>query len=201
MIWDGLIVILILTLAVAGWNVGIVNSWRGPIAIVIATVVTQMFYVDFSTWIVQQLRVSPEQAIGIGYVLLWSLVAIVAELLMNVILPFGTKNRPMFFNRLAGAAFGIARGILIVLLPMIALLGPIKVPTAPADKSALVNVMETGINKSPTVAFFNGVAKSLYPNFGPAVVSTKAPSFKPNFAGTTALDDLNKEGQPSTPPK
>jgi uncharacterized membrane protein required for colicin V production len=194
MLWDGLIVVLIVTLALAGWNVGIINSWRGPVAMLIATIATQQFYVDFCTWIVQQLRVPPEQAIGIGYVLLWLAIEIVIELLMSVLLPFGSKNKPVFFERAAGATLGVIRALVIILLPMIALHGPIKVPSPPPDKSALVNPMQSGIDKSGLLAFFYNMGKGLYPAARPIVVSEKEPSFKPNFSGSTTLDGMN-EGQ------
>jgi uncharacterized membrane protein required for colicin V production len=193
MVWDGLILALILTLAVAGWNVGIVNSWRGPLALLIATLATQQFYVDFSTWIIQQLRVTPEQAIAIGYVLLWGAFEILIELLLNVALPFNKKTRPMFFERFSGAGLGIFKALVVILLPLIALTsGPIKVPRAPADKSALINPMDSGIDKSALVAMFTQVARQIGPGFSGIVVSSKEPSFKPNFAGTSAIEEENK---------
>jgi hypothetical protein len=195
MLWDGLIVALIITLAIAGWNVGIVNSWRGPIALLIATIATQMFYVDFCTWIVQQLRVPPAQAIGIGYLLLWGAIDITLELLMAMLLPFGSKNKPTFFFRAAGAGFGLFRAFVVILLPMIALQGPIKIPTAPPDKAALVNPMDSGIDKSGLIPVFTNIAKGLYPATKGLVVSEKEPSFKPNFAGTNAVDEMNKENK------
>lgn len=195
MIWDGLIVVLIVTLAVTGWNVGIVNSWRGPVALLIATIATQMFYVDFCTWIVQQLRVPPAQAIGIGYLLLWGGIDIVLELLMAVLIPFGTKNKPTFFFRAAGAGFGLFRALVVILLPLIALQGPIKIPAPPADKAALINPMESGIDKSGLIPVFTNIAKGLYPAASGLVVSTKEPSFKPNFSGTNALDEMNKDAK------
>lgn len=195
MLWDGLIVVLIVILALAGWNVGIINSWRGPVAILIATIATQQFYVDFSTWIVQQLRVPPEQGIAMGYVLLWLAIEITVELLMSVLLPWGSKKKPLFFERALGAGFGIFRALVIILLPMIALQGPIKVPAPPPDKAPLVNPMQSGIDKSGLVGVFNNIAKGLYPAARPLVVSDKAPSFKPNFSGTSAIDQMNQESK------
>lgn len=195
MLWDGLIIVLIVGLAIAGWNVGIINSWRGPLALLIATIATQMFYVDFCTWIVQQLRVAPTQAVGIGYLLLWGGIDITLELLMAVLLPFGSKNKPTFFYRAAGAVFGVVRALVVILLPLIALQGPIKVPTAPPDKAALINPLESGIEKSGLLPVFTNIAKGLYPGTKGLVVSTKEPSFKPNFAGTNAIDEMNKESK------
>jgi hypothetical protein len=192
MLWDGLIVVLIITLAVAGWNVGIINSWRGPVALLVATIATQQFYVDFCTWMVQQLRLPPTQAVPIGYLLLWLAIDIICELLMSVLIPFGTKKRPTFFERGAGAAFGVVRALIVILLPMIALQAPMKIPSPPPDKAPLVNPMESGIDKSALVGVFMNFARGIYPAAKPLVVSTKEPSFKPNFSGTTAVDEMNK---------
>lgn len=180
MLWDGLILLAIVTLAIAGWNVGIINSWRGIFGIIIATVVTQQFYVDFATFIVQQLRMSPDYCIAIAYVLLWCGVDMLTETLMMVIIQVYKKNKPLFFERVAGAGFGLVKGILIVLLPAIALQAPITVPTAPAEHGEpLINPMESGADKSVLFPFLGGVGKGLYQNFGGLVASTKKPSFKP----------------------
>jgi len=193
MVWDGLTVLIILSLAIAGWNVGIVNSWRGPFAVIIATLATQQFYVDFATWILQQLRVTPEQAIAIGYLLLWIGLEIIFELLLNVILPFNKKNRPLVYERLLGAGLGILKGLVIILFPLIALMGPIKIPSAPADKSALINPMDSGIDKALLLPMYTNMARGLVPIFGGMVVSGKEPSFKPNFATpTSGEEDKNK---------
>ena len=189
MLWDGLILLLFLTLAVAGWNVGIVNSWRGFPAIAIATVVTQIFYVDFATYVVQQLRVSQDQAIAIAYILMWCAVEIVCELLLSVVLPFNKKTKPLFFERLFGALFGLVKAFVVVILPCVALAGPLdNIPKAPPDKSALINPVESGIDKAAIVAFFVNMGKGMKPLLGPVVISDKKPSFTPNFAGNSVLD-------------
>src|SRR5579883_3015160 len=135
MLWDGLIAALIFGLAITGWRVGLINSWRTPFAILLATIVTQQFYVDFATFIVQQLRVTPTEAIASGYIMLWCAAEIVAELLMTLTLTFGKKTKPPFFDRLFGAGLGMCKGVLVVILPAIALTGPINVPEAPPDKA------------------------------------------------------------------
>ncbi len=189
MVWDGLILLLFLSLAVAGWNVGIVNSWRGPLAVVIATVATQQFYVDFATWILQQLRISPEQAIGIGYVLLWGAIEISCELILSVVLPFNRKERPMLAERVGGVLLGLLKAFVVVILPLMVLAGPIKIPKAPPDKSALINPMDSGIDKSALLEMLSHVGRGFEQAFGGVVVSDKEPSFKPNFAGTTPMDE------------
>ncbi len=198
MIWDGLIALLFITLAVAGWTVGIVNSWRGPIAIVVATLVTQQFYVDFATWIVQQLRLPPNDAVAIGYVLLWGLVEIVTEIVLTMALQFGSKHRPLAFERVAGSAFGLIKGLIVVILPLMTQLVEIKVPTAPPDPSKLIVLMDLGIEKSVVLKSFSGAAKGLLPLLGPLVVSTKEPTFKPTWGGSAQSE---AGGEPAPPAK
>jgi uncharacterized membrane protein required for colicin V production len=193
MVWDVLIVLLLITLAVAGWSVGIVNSWRGPFALIVATVVTQRYYVDFATWIVQQLRTSPEQSIAIAYILLWGAVEIIAELLLSVLLPFNKKTRPLVPERLMGSGLGVFKGFVVILAPLIALQGPIKVPQAPEDKSNLINPVVSRIEGARLVGLLTEVAKGLKPTFGGIVINTKDPSFQPNYAGTNALDEEQKK--------
>jgi len=189
MVWDGLIILLFVTLAVAGWNIGIVNSWRGPFALLAATAVTKIFYIDFATWVVQQLRLPPLEAIAVAYVLLWGLIEILVEVLMSLILQFNRKVRPMLFERVAGALFGILKAFLVVLLPAMAMEVPNKVPEAPPEKAKLINLIQSGADKSSIIALMGGVAKGMLPSIGGFVVSTKAPSFKPDFRGTYAGDE------------
>jgi uncharacterized membrane protein required for colicin V production len=183
MLWDGLILLVILTLGIAGWTVGIINSWRGPFAMVVATLVTQQFYVDFATFLLQQLRMSPQYSIVLAYVLLWGASEMATEVLMMLLLQFNRKVKPLFFERLFGLAFGLIKGCIVVILPAVALQAPIKVPTAPPDKSALINPVDSGADRSMLLPYLDGIGKGLYPTLGNLVASTKEPSFKPDFHG------------------
>ncbi len=187
MVFDGFIFLVAIAMAVAGWNVGIINSWRGPLAVIAATVVTQMFYVDFATWIVQQLRVEPAMAVGLGYVLLWVLIEIVVEILLNVLVPLGTKKRPQLFERIFGAALGLVKTLVICILPLMALNVEITVPKAPPEKSPMIIPMPSGIDQASFFKMLTPVARGLIPGLGSFVVSTKPPSFQPNFKNTTQL--------------
>lgn len=193
MVWDGFIFLIAVTMAVAGWNVGILNSWRGPIALVAATIATQQFYVDFATWIVQQLRVDPNTAVVMGYVLLWVGLEIVFEILLNVILPFNTKKRPQLFERIAGAVLGLVKTLVFLLLPLMALQVDITVPKPPPEKSPVIIPMPSGIDVATTFKVLMPVAKGLIPGLGGLVVSTKQPSFKPNFTRQTPVGPINPD--------
>jgi uncharacterized membrane protein required for colicin V production len=181
MLWDALIALTIITLGIAGWNVGLINSWRGPFGIVAATIAARMFYVDFATFIVQQLKLPPQMAIALAFVLIWCVIDSIVEVLMLVILQFNRKTKPMFFERLFGAAFGLFRGFLIVLLPAVALQGPIKVPASAPDKSQLINPMDAGLETSVLLPVLNKTGAAFYPLLGPLVSNSNPPSFKPGY--------------------
>jgi hypothetical protein len=65
----------------------------------------------------------------------------------------------------------------------------IKVPHAPPEKAPVINLIETGADKSFIITGLSGVARGMIPALGGIVTSTKAPSFKPDFRGTYAGDE------------
>lgn len=181
MVWDGFIFLVLISLCIAGWNVGIINSWRAPIAMIIATIATQQFYVDFATWIVQQLMVKPEWGSFIAYLMMWLGIEITLEVMMNVMLPWGRKERPLAFDRAGGVALAIVRWTIICTLPLMVMQEPSKIPTPPPKDDGLINPIKIGFNDSHLIQMFAGLGKTLRPAFGGIVISDKAPSFKPNF--------------------
>jgi hypothetical protein len=180
MLWDILFLLVALTLAAAGWTTGIVNSWRGPFAMIFATLITQRFYIDFSTWIVQQLRTQPEAAVALGFTTMWIASEIVIEVLMSVI-PLSSKHRPNIVSRILGAVLGCAKAALIFLLPLMALQVPITIPVPPKEKIPISFLMVSGVNDSMAIVVFRSLAKEYLPTAGKFVVSTAKPSFTPNF--------------------
>lgn len=181
MVWDGVIVLALIALCMAGWNVGLINSWRGPIAMIIATIATQQFYIDFATWIVQQTLVKPEFGCFLAYLMMWLAIEITLEVLMTVLLTWGRKERPLAPDRVGGVALAAFRWGLILTLPLMAMQAPSKVPTAPPKDDGLINPLKIGFSDSHLIQTFAGIGKSLLPGLGGMVVSDKAPSFKPNF--------------------
>lgn len=181
MLWDVLIAIAAIGLALAGWNVGLINSWRGPIAMVLATVLAQMFYIDFGTWIVQQLMIKPTYAVLFGYLMLWLLVEIIAEIVMNLFLTYNRKERPRVYDRVGGALFGLFKWFCICLFPLVAMQSPTKIPEAPPSNDGLINPMSLQIEDSALIKLFAGLAQGPAKFVEPLVVSKKEPSFKPSF--------------------
>ena len=181
MVWDGLICLAIIVLAIAGWQVGIVNSWRGPFAIVMASVGVQHFYVDFATWIVQQMRIPAATAVVVGYILLWLAFEISSELLLSACIHWGTKHAPRMFERLGGAMLGVLKVFVFVLLPLIVVQAKITVPEPPKEVCQVEIPMPSGLDESSVIAGLTPFAKSLVPTLGKFVVSTAGPSFEPVF--------------------
>lgn len=181
MIWDGVVVLALISLCMAGWNVGLINSWRGPIAMVIATIATQQFYVDFATWIAQQTLSSPAMCAFFGYLMMWLAIEIICEISMNLVLTWNRKDRPIAFDRVGGVALAFVRWAIICTLPMMAMQQPGKIPEAPKSKDGLINPIKIGVEESGLLKFFGGIGKGLTPGLGGIVLSDKAPSFKPNF--------------------
>lgn len=182
MLWDVLIVFAALGLGIAGWNVGLINSWRGPFALILATVVTQMFYVDFATWIVQQLSVKPDYAVLFSYLMMWLVIEICTELAMNLFLSWNRKERPRALDRVGGVLFALVKCLCICLFPVVAFVSPSKVPEAPTppSDSQLINPIKLGVEDSRLIKFLEETGSSL-PFVKSIVVSDKQPSFKPNF--------------------
>ena len=149
---------------------------------IIATFVTQMFYVDFGTWIVQQTLIAAHFAAFAAYLMMWLVIEISVEIAMGLVLTWNRKERPMALDRCGGVAVAIARWGLICTLPLMAMLSPnCKIPEPPPKSDGLVNEMKLGFNESHILGFWGNIAKGLLPGLGGVVVSSKEPSFKPNF--------------------
>ncbi len=196
MLWDSVILVLAVVLAVNGWNRGLLRSWRGPIAIVLATLITQHFYIDFSTWIMSRLRINPENSVIVGYLMLWFSLEAVLEIVLSMLLKSLGSRRPVFFDRLAGVAYGLAKSVVIVVLPLMAVSVPLKIPEPPADKSGLaVPDFAENASGSYLVPGFSNVAQAMVPLLGNYVVSYAAPSFTPTYSSGSEEAD-NDSGKP-----
>jgi uncharacterized membrane protein required for colicin V production len=181
MIWDGMILLVAIFLAINGWNRGLMRSWRGPIAMVIATIVVQHFYIDFSTWIMARLRISPETAVIFGYLLLWFSLEAVIEITLAMLIRGGVAKQPLFFDRVGGVFYGLAKAAIIIVLPLMATSVDLKIPPPPPDKSGLKLPDETAAKGSYLVPGFTKVAEALMPLGGKWVVSENPPSWTPTY--------------------
>lgn len=181
MFWDGFIALAAVGLGIAGWNVGLINSWRAPIALIAATIITQQFYIDFATWIVQQLLVQPDFATFMAYLMMWLVSEIVIEIALNLFLTWGIKDAPRIYDRIGGVVLALFKWFLICLFPLMAMQAHNKVPAPPTKEEGLINPFAIGFKDSSIVRGFSKLGKDMLPGLGAMVVSNKEPSFKPNF--------------------
>ena len=180
MLWDVLMSIAALGLGIAGWNVGLINSWRGPIAMILATVVTHIFYVDFGTWMVQQLLIKPDYAALFAYLMMWLVVEIVGEIILGMVFTWTKKERPVILDRVGGVAFALIKWACICLFPVVAFVSPSKIPQPPPSAEAVINPFKLGLDDSHLIQVFKDADKGM-PFLKVIIVSDKAPSFKPNL--------------------
>lgn len=183
MSWDLLILIAAIALVIAGWNTGLINSWRSPLAIIIATLTTQQYYVDFSTWIVQQTLMQPAQGSLLGYLMMWIVIEIVAEVSLSLFLGWNRREPPKIWERAGGALLGLIKCVIAIIFPLMVLQSPPKIPAPPPECDARINPFEAGFTESQVVKIGSGLAKDWAPSLSGIVLSTKTPSFKPKFPG------------------
>jgi hypothetical protein len=182
MLWDGVFLVMATILAINGYKRGLLASWRGPIAIVLTTLAVQYIYIDFAAWVAARLRVGPQQAVVVGYLLLWFAIEALLEILLEALLKGGMPKRPGTFNRIAGVGYGLCKAVLIAILPLMAAGVDIKIPEPPPDRSGLVVPQLAAVEGSYLMPGFTAVAHAALPIAGTFVVSTKAPSFKPDYS-------------------
>ena len=182
MLWDGVFVIMCVVLAINGYKRGLVASWRGPIAMVLATFIVQFIYIDFSAWVTMRLRITPESAVIVGYLMLWFSIEAILEILLMALIKVGPRTRPGTFNRIFGIFYGLAKALIITVLPLMAAQVEINIPEPPPDKSGLVVPEFAGLQGAYLMPGFKSVARALLPTVGQFVVSSKTPSFKPDYS-------------------
>src|SRR5262249_5121892 len=89
---------------------------------------------------------------------------------------------PGTFNRILGIFYGLGKAIVIAVLPLMAAQTELKIEEPPPDKSGLVVPEFAGVNGAYLIPGFRTVGGALIPLIGPFVVSTKTPSFKPDYS-------------------
>lgn len=181
LVFDGLIVIVGTILAFNGYKRGLVASWRGPIAIIAATIAVKYVYVDFATWIMSRLGINPEAAVLIGYLMLWFSLEIILEIVLAMTFKQEAQKAPVMLDRLGGAGYGLLKTAVIIILPIMAVSADIKIPAPPPDKIRQNIEVFGSRDETYLVSGFRNIARALLPIIGGFVVSEKEPSFKPRY--------------------
>lgn len=192
MLWDALIITVATVLAVNGWHRGLIASWRGPIAIVLATLAVKPLYVDFSTWLVSRTHVSPETAVLAGYLILWFSIEAVLEIGLEMLIRIRAQMQPRFLDRLAGALYGVVKAVTIAILPLMAVSVDLKIPAPPPGSSMLMLPGFATGESSYLLPGLKALAVALLEPGGCFVVSTQEPSFKPVFEKPKTAEPKNE---------
>ncbi len=180
MVWDIAIIYLGISLAVAGWNVGITKAWPTPFGVVLATAITQFLYVNFSAWILDQSRLPGELSFFIGYAVIWILLDALIEFCIASVFPLKRQVQIGKFNRMAGACLGAVKACILVLFAAAASISSIGAPV-PSESPPIAQwlaectgdsmIMKTGLN----------AASKLPSAVASRIVSDKAPSYEVKF--------------------
>ena len=196
MILDCLILAMAVFLAVNGWNRGRLASWRGLIAMILATIAVRPYYIEFSTWIMSRLGVSPEVAVVIGYLVMWFSLEAVLEIVLTMVIRTGFQARPKLADRFGGIFYGVLKALTMVILPLMAISVDIKIPKPPANIQPILSVPDALSGGVYLVPGMQGVAKALVPIVGNLVVSTDAPNYKPVYNQPKKIDESAVPNKP-----
>lgn len=180
MIWDGFILYFAIAFAIAGWNVGFKRSMPSLLPVVLATVVTQALYVDVATFVVEQLRIPPDSAIFITYLLLWLALEFAGEAFLSMLFYSPTPREMLKINRFGGAAIGLFKCATVLVFASLTALVNESVPDPPKYDSKAFWIMDTA-NDSTLLQICENVAAVTPPKVAAAVVSTQKPTYTPEF--------------------
>jgi hypothetical protein len=180
MIWDLAIGWFGLSFVVSGWFVGLRNSWPAPIAMMLATVITQFFYQNFSAFLVQELRLPSGPSVFLGYVLLWLFFEFVVEVALVVILPIRKGFHLSKWNKAGGACMGLAKALIVVIFACLASICADGIPVPP--KPPLIALwLSQASRESVLLRLARHTAVSMPATIAQNVVASEGPSFTPAY--------------------
>lgn len=158
-------------------------------AIIGATFLTRLFYVDVATFCVQEMAVQPEVATFVAYATCWIALELVLELLLGNVTPVGWRRIPTRFDRALGTGLGLAKGTTVLLFASLSVLATTTVPSPPhiAVPSAWILPTARG---SFVLAHSLDAARASQSQMERYVVSQAYPSFTPNY---NKLPELSAE--------
>jgi hypothetical protein len=186
MIWDFAIVYLGVSLAIAGWHLGIINSWPAPIAMILSTSVTQILYVHFGALILDGTRLPADVSFFLSYVILWIIIESIFEYAVLVLIPIKKRfvmNRP---SRILGACVGVSKVALVLMFATAAGVSSTNMP-APPPAPEIVDWLAETQRSSIVLRGTTRVAARMPMSLAQRVVSEDSPIFTPTFENRTAL--------------
>lgn len=186
MIWDFAIVYLGVSLVVAGWYLGIINSWPAPIAMVLATAFTQFSYVNAGAFLLDQSRLPADVSFAIAYVILWIIFESIFEYALLILIPIKKRYSAGIPSRLAGAAIGFSKLAIVLTFAMAAGVSAQHMPSPPPGPPIAAWLAHT-TRDSIILRSSRSAASHMPPQLAQRVVSVDSPIFKPSFEDQSAL--------------
>lgn len=171
MIWDGLIVYFCIAFAIAGWHIGLLNSWAAPISMIAATIFTHAFYSKLGGRMVFELGIPADVAVFVCYIFLF----LVLECLLNISLvlmaPWRKRKIMGKSERYAGAMIGIGKFGIAMVFAALASLFVIDTPL-PRNASDFALWLDQTTEESVVIALLREAALKSSPNLIRLVVSS-----------------------------
>lgn len=132
MVWDCLIAWVVVICTTVGWSLGLLRSATVPVAIVIATFISQNIYIDVATVMADALQLEPSLAVFLGYFLTWlALVSYIDAILIDLFGESLWEHEVKFFSKLAGASIGFCKGFGAFVLASMVAYAQHQVPSPP----------------------------------------------------------------------
>jgi hypothetical protein len=193
MFCDILLAYLAFTCAVAGWNIGLVNCWPLPFAFIMATVITQAIYINFSAWVIEQLKMPDEPAVFLAYFCIWLFMELICVAALKIMIPIPTRHRPILIEKLFGAGLGFAKMAALIVFATLASLCATDMPCPPHYSLSSVWMAVT-CQHSRLIRASENIAAILPTKVDTFVVSTRAPTYQPHFVEASADNDPRVSG-------
>jgi hypothetical protein len=193
MIWDFAILWLILSLAVAGWNLGVVNAWPMPVAMLLSTAITQMFYGNFSAWLLDQSHLPGALAFFLGYILLWLAIELTLEGCLVLLIPIRKRFTISRLNRSVGALAGFSKAAIVILFATAASVTAGRVSDLEAPGPPLVTWLGDSRHESVLLHKSARLAAQMPAALANKVISHDTPTYEPPVVEPDVSDERKEE--------
>lgn len=187
MVWDFAIIYLAVSLAIAGWNSGLKNSWPTPIAMFLATIAVQSYYVDLCSWLLEETRLPAHLSFFVGYMVFWLVSEIGLEYALRVLLPINRQYTIGKISRAGAAVLGLAKAAVVVVFATAATVSGLSLPYPP-EGAAIAGFLIDGSRDSYLLRVARVAASHLPDHVAQQVICWQGPSSTPTFEDRTSMN-------------
>lgn len=181
MFWDLIILAITITFTSVGWAKGLSRTWYSvPIAVVIATVVSQRIYIDLATVFAAFLHMQPIISVFIAYLTVWIIIEQIFESILTRTGP-APEDKSAKFLKIAGATMGGCKSLLAFVLAAMVTYSHSSVPSPP-EKAWQATWLAESLSHSQSLLVLHNWAAALNPHLGKFVISEADPDFVPDFS-------------------